>query len=337
MEKAAGDKHSDVMQVVYACDDNFAMLAGVSITSLLEHCRADTDLTVYVLCCEVSEENKERLRAVASEYQRRVILTDVGDAIRRLSEQHLDTQHWSLATYVRLLTPELLPNVRRILYLDCDTLIEDDVTELWNTPLGVASCAAVMEPMGPLQKRNVNMAKSEPYYNAGVMLIDLDKWRAENTLARFGECIQRHNGRVPYVDQGCINEVCQGNIATLPARYDVYTLWYGFTYEEAAVFRQGHVSYTKEEIQQAKEQPAIVHFTNFFLSRRPWIEGSEHPYTKEWERIQAGTPWADMPKRPYHPDIARRLLNVFYRHTPRKLGLFAAALVNSYIRPLMKR
>lgn len=336
MERAAGHK-DDGIKAVYACDDNYAMLAGVSIASLLEQCGADTDLTVYVLCCKVSEENIERLRAVSDSYPQEVILIDASEAIQELSKQYIDAQRWSLAAFARLLTPELLPSIEKILYLDCDTLVTDDVTELWETPLGQASCAAVLEPISPFHKKNVGLPKTGPYYNSGVMLIDLNKWRKENVIFRFAECIKRHNGLVPFVDQGCINEVCRGDIVTLPVRYNVHTLLYDFTYEEASAYRRESGVYDKEEIEAAKKHPVVVHFTSSFLSRRPWIEGSEHPYTKEWERIQAGTPWADMSKRPYHPDIARRLLNVFYRHTPRKLGLFAAALVNSYIRPLMKR
>lgn len=335
MGHAAEHKDRGVIRVVYACDDNYAMLAGVSIASLLEYC--GEDVTVYVLCCDVSEENMGRLRTVAGVYQKQLVLIDAGDAIRELSKQYIDAQRWSLAAYARLLTPELLLDAGKILYLDCDTLVTDDVTELWDIPLGKANCAAVSEPVSALHKRNVGLAKDEPYYNSGVMLIDLDKWRAENIVPRFAECIRRHNGLVPYVDQGCVNEVCRGDIVTLPARYNVHTLLYDFTYEEASAYRREPGVYAREEIEAAKKYPVVVHFTSSFLSRRPWIEGSEHPYTKEWERVQANTPWAGMPKRAYRPDIARRFLDVFYRHTPRKLGLFTAALVNSYIRPLMKR
>ena len=337
MGRAAGNRGSTGIRVVYACDDNYAMLAGVSIASLLEHCGGDTELTVCVLCCEVSEENMARLRAVADGYRQRIVLVDADEAIRKLCEQYIDVQRWSLAAYARLLTPELLPDLERVLYLDCDTLVVDDVAQLWNTSLGTASCAAVSEQTSGLHKKNVRLAKAEPYYNSGVMLIDLDRWRAEDIIPRFAGCIRRHKGLVPYVDQGCVNEVCRGDILTLPVRYNVHTLLYDFTYEEAAVYRRESGPYSKEEVRQAKEPPVVVHFTRSFLSRRPGIEGSEHPYTKEWERVQAKTPWAGMPKRAYHPDMARRLLNTFYRHTPRKLGLFAAALVNSYIRPLMKR
>lgn len=337
MGQVAGNRGSAGIWAVYACDDNYAMQAGVSIASLLEHCGSDTELTVCVLCCEVSGENTARLQSVGAGYPQRIVLIDAGDVIRELSSQYIDAQQWSLAAYARLLTPELLPDAGKILYLDCDTLVVDDVTQLWETPLGTAGCAAVPEPFSALHKKNVRLAKDEPYYNSGVMLIDLDKWRAQDIIPRFAECIRRHKGRVPYVDQGCVNEVCRGDIVTLPARYNVHTLLYDFTYEEAAAYRRENGPYSREEVRQAKEHPVVVHFTSSFLSRRPWIEGSEHPYTKEWERVWERTPWAGIPKRAYHPDMARRLLNTFYRHTPRKLGLFAAALVNSYIRPMMKR
>lgn len=337
MGQVAGNRGGTDIQVVYACDDNYAMLAGVSMASLLEHCGAYTDLTVHVLCCEVSEENMVRLQAVADSYRRQVMLIDAGNAIRELSKQYIDTQRWSLAAYARLLTPALLPDVGKILYLDCDTLVTDNVTELWSTPLEAASCAAVSEPVSALHKRNVGLSADEPYYNSGVMLIDLDKWRAKDIIPRFAECIRRHNGLVPYVDQGCVNEVCRGDIITLPLKCNVHTLLYDFTYKEAEAYRRESSVYTKEETEDAKRNPVVVHFTSSFLSRRPWVEDSQHPYAKEWERVQAKTPWAGIPKILYHPDTARWLLNAFYQHVPRRMGLFAAALINSYIRPLIKR
>lgn len=107
-----------------------------------------------------------------------------------------------------------------------------------------------------------------------VMLIDLDKWRAEDIIPRFASCIQEHSGRVPYVDQGCINEVYRGDIVTLPLRYNVYTLLYDFTYEEAEAFQREPCTYTRKESEDAKRHPTVVHFTSSFHSRRPWIEES---------------------------------------------------------------
>lgn len=338
MESMATDKMGKGIQVVYACDNNFAMLAGISIASLLENSREDMPLSVYVLCCDVSEENGARIRAVAEKFDRKLELIDATIPIQNLTSQYnIDVRQWSLAAYARLLATDLLPDVDRILYFDCDTLIMDDVEQLWNTELKEASCAAAVEQISFLQKKIVGLTKEESYFNSGVMLIELNKWREKGYASKFAESLRRHNGRLPYADQGCINEVCHGDIATLPAKYNVHTLLYNFSYEDAAIYRGDAGAYSKEEIEEAKKNPSIIHFTSSFLSRRPWVEGGEHPYAGEWERVRAGTPWADAPKRPFHSDVARRLLGTFYRHTPRKVGVRVAALINSYIRPLMNR
>lgn len=331
------DESLQNIHVVYACDDNYAMIAGVSMASLLEHWRGDAMVVFHILCCDVSEINKSRFRRIAEGYRCKIEFIDAGYALRQLSMGSIDVQRWSLAAYARLLTPDLLPDLDKILYLDCDTLVTDNVETLWQTEMGTSVCAAVSEPFSVLRKKDVRLARDDLYFNSGVMLIDLAKWRTQDLIHQFVKCIERHKGRVPYVDQGCINEVCRGNIKLLPLKNNVYTLFYDFTYEEAAAYRRERGVYTKEEVEQARKNPVVVHFTSSFLSTRPWFEGSLHPYAKEWERVLSETPWAGAEKWPYHPDAARRMLCSFYRHSPRGVGLLAAALVNSYIRPMLQR
>lgn len=113
---------------------------------------------------------------------------------------------WTYMTLMRLALPELLPEERRALWLDVDTIVTENIGDLFDTDLGGCPVGAVREPEWSRPGR--------VYYNAGVLLMDLDALRG-------GLCerlIHRVNS-VPmdFKDQDAINEVCKGMIYDLPA------------------------------------------------------------------------------------------------------------------------
>lgn len=327
---------NDPMQVVYACDDAYAMLAGVSMESLYEANGQESVLNVYILSNALSDENKDRLREIASNHGREVCFVELDGVIPKAGEQ-LVAHKWSPTVYARLYAPQLLPDAKRILYLDCDTLVLEPLRDLWNMDLEGRSCAAVSEPFSALHKRNIGMKAEEAYYNSGVMIIDLEKWREEGALQHFFDVIARQNGHVSYPDQGVINEVYHGRIYTLPAKYNFFTLYCDFSYEETNRFRADRNVYSPEEVEAARKEPAIVHLSASFLTNRPWVEGSTHPFAARWEDMCEKTPWAGAPKWKDDPGTARRVIRWIFRHTPRPIGIWIAMLANSYVRPMLER
>lgn len=324
------------MDIVYACDDKYAMLAGVSIESLYASNKDIDELNVYILVNQLSKENKSRLCCISNTYHREIIFVEFIEH-ELCGTLNIDAQFWSVAAFARLFTPLLLPKLHKILYLDCDIMVLHSLKELLQLDLNSSPCAAVSEPFSVLHRRNIGMSSDDVYYNSGIMLIDLDIWRKEDILKDFLACIERHNGRVPYVDQGVINEVFRGRIATLPAKYNVSTIYFDFSYEEAERYRAAKNEYPKSEVEAAKKSPAIVHFNSSFLTPRPWVENSTHPYAAQWESCCARTPWHDVKKWPDQPGTSKLALRWIFRHTPRPVGVWVARLVNSIIRPLLKR
>lgn len=93
------------------------------------------------------------------------------------------------------------------------------------------------------------------------------------------------------MDQGVLNHVLNGKILQISPRYNLYAALYDFSYENLIRYRKPNFFYTKEEIQTAKEHAAVVHFTSSFLSLRPWVAGSRHPYAEQWLQIKKQSPW----------------------------------------------
>jgi len=326
------------LDIVYASDNSYAMLVGVSMESLFCSNASTSEINVYVLSCGISKDNVMRLSDIANRHKRNVTIIDITESdILNNKELHINPQRWSIAAFARLITPQLLPSLSKILYLDCDTIILKSLEELWNIDLGKFMCAAVAEPFSTIHKQNVGLNKMEEYYNSGVMLINLDLWRQKNSIEEFKKAIIRHAGNVPYVDQGVLNEVFRNNIMLLAAKYNVYTEYFDFSYEEVSKYRAGHNIYSKEEINEAKRNPVIVHFVSSFLTPRPWVENSTHYYAREWERYSMATPWKNEKKWPDTPGISKKTLRSLFRYSPRPFALFIAMIVNSYVRPFLDK
>ncbi len=323
------------MNVVYACDDKYAMLAGVSIESLLRTNHDVDEIRVFVLTNGVSEENAQKLISIAEQNHRKINLVTVSAETFKSKKLCIDAQRWSLAAFARLFTPQLLPDLDRILYLDCDTIVLGSLMDVWNVDLGSCTCAAVAEPFSAYHKKNVGMDKGEVYYNSGVMLIDLDKWRNQDAISLFVASIDRHRGRVPYVDQGVLNEVFRSKFYCLPAKYNVFTEYYDFSYGEVERYRADKVVYSEIEIEEAAKFPVIMHYVSSFMTPRPWVQGSTHPYAQQWDEYCAYTPWKRAKKWSDTPGKSKLMLRWMFRCTPRRFAIWVAMIMNSYVRPML--
>lgn len=325
------------MNIVYASDERYAMVLGTAMESLYQHHREVSNVDVYILANQITEKSRSMLEKTGKNYGRNIQFVDVDESQFQSAGTQLDGQRWGLAAFARLITPTLLPELDRILYLDCDTLVQRSLAPLWETELSEYSCAAVAEPFSPGHKRNVRLKKKDVYFNSGVMLIDLKKWREMNVRVQFIECISRHRGHVPYVDQGVLNEVLNKEIKLLPAKYNVFTEYYDFSYEEVKRYRRDVNVYSEDEIENAKKEPCIIHFTSSFLTPRPWVVGSTHPYAGEWLACRDATPWKGEKLWPNSDGFSKKMLKRIFETAPRGMALRLAEVVNSIVRPMVDK
>ena len=196
------------MNVVYASNDNYARHLAVSLYSLLDHNRDLNDIHVYVLSMGLSGVTKERLKTVTDEFGRKLTVMELGDLKARFSYK-VDTGGFDLSIMARLFVGEVLPEeTSRILYLDCDTVVLSSLKNLWETDLKSSLLGAVMEPtIYPSIKEEIGLLPSEPYYNSGVLLIDMNRWKRKTprrcfwifTAPRAVNCLQ--GTRIPLTER----------------------------------------------------------------------------------------------------------------------------------------
>ena len=136
-------------------------------------------------------------------------------------EQHYFTQNgpnynsqWTYMVLMRAALPLLLPDYDVVLSIDCDTLVREDISPIFDTDLSDAYFAACIE------SRNAPTRGIYPYYNCGVCLMNLDKLRTDGMADRVIDSI--NSTFYEWNEQDALNELCYDHIATLPSRYNVF-------------------------------------------------------------------------------------------------------------------
>jgi len=333
------------VHVVLAADERFAMPLAVTVRSFLIQLRAGATSSVSVLDGGISPESKRRVEASVEDLGHAVEWNWLPIPNDRLHSLEV-SGHVSVATYYRIFLASLLPaEIRRVIYLDCDTLVRDDLTKLYQETLGNHTCAAVQDISAPFMASRMcsevddrwvhylaatrpipnfedfGFVAKDPYFNAGVLLIDVERWRSRDIEAKLLQCIQQHRADRLWWDQYALNAVLHGDWIALDAGWNqtshTYTLpmWRDSFLDEATFDR-------------VKLNPSIVHFSS---ATKPWHARCRHPFAKEYEAVLDQTSWKGV--RPSWRDWMRETAINTHDQSRRFLGTTLSHLLGKSNKP----
>lgn len=282
------------MNVVYVSNDNYARHLAVSMTSLFDRNRDVREITVYILSVGITSESQQKLQSIADGYGRSLEIIELNDIESRF-DYDIDTRGFDISAMGRLFVGQLLPeSVERILYLDCDTVVVQPLKKLWKLDLDGHVLAAVMEPtIYEAVKSEIGLGEQDPYFNSGVLLIDLKRWREDRVQEKLLDFYGEKNGSLFACDQDTINGALKGEILSMAPRYNFFTNYRYFSYKELTAHADTYKAVSKEMFEEAKRHPAIIHYMG---DERPWIAGNRNHYRRAYEKYLALTPWAGTPR-----------------------------------------
>lgn len=216
------------MVIVTASNDIYARHLGVMLTSLMENNQNRSKLDIYILDSDISDFNKTRLERIVNKYNRNVSFMKVDEKTVKsleINQPYLD--RFSIAATYRILIPDLLkPDLSKALYLDCDLIIEGDIHELWDTDISNYYLAGVNE-MQFMNKRlakevtgNLPLGGNSAYFNSGVLLLNLDKWREYEVSKQLVNFMQDYPEKLVYVEQDALNVVLDGKWLNLNPKWN---------------------------------------------------------------------------------------------------------------------
>lgn len=319
------------MNVMYASDDNYAWLMGISMISLFENNRGSQEINVFLFGDNLSEENQSVMTSIANQYGRNCYHVDVA---KINIPQILMSERYPKSTFSRLFAYDLLPDdVEKLIYLDCDTIVMGSLDEMFDMDVEGKAFLATKDCMGKAYKRKIGLKDSDTYINAGVMLMNIKRLREMPIAERIVAFVDKYADAMTYADQEIVNGIFQGDFGILPVEYDMQTQFVQYPYEEICRIRHPHRFYTKDEVEFGKAHPRIYHYTTCMLDVRPWFANSELVNTWAFDKYKEMSPWKDRKKQVKTFDgMANTVLRQVDK-MPNGIRLLALGLIHSTLRP----
>lgn len=282
------------IHIAACCDENYVPYVAVMMLSALAS-TPDTPITFHLINCSISPESIRKLRDLVGGHDGQLNILEPDNELY----QGLPTLRYGEAVYQRINLPEYIPSdIRRILYIDADTLVLGDLNELWQVDLA-GNLVAAVENLSPRACKDIGFQRSE-YFNSGVLLMDLAAWRREGIHQLVTNYARENAHRLQYVDQCSLNAVLRGRWLRLMPEWNQQS----DIYKVVKKYHEGS-SYTQQSMEAAILAPKIVHFTG---KKKPWKVYCFHPFKAQHKAFLDSTPWAGL--RP--PDAGLKVYIKFF-------------------------
>lgn len=193
--------------------------------------------------------------------------------------------YFTSAMWYRILLPELLGDVDRVLYLDVDTLALDDVAPLWEVDLDgmlVGAVTNVFETWRGREHTDRLGLDQAGYFNSGVLLLNLAEMRRSGTTAELRRVASEREEDLLWPDQDTLNLVLGPRRVALHPRWNVMN--------SVLLFDHAADVLGERETREARSAPAIRHFEGPGVNK-PWARGSTVPHREDYRTHRRATPW----------------------------------------------
>lgn len=314
-----------------AADDAFAMPLAVAVTSALGNLSGEQPIELYVLDAGIHPRNRRSFIRVVNRSGRDVRLHWVPTDMAAIAD--LKPTPWTnLTTYLRLLLPEVVAaDASRVIYIDSDTVVEGDLAELWELDMGDDLLLAVADYYSPRMDQSESLAGQyeafgisgeAPYLNAGVLVINLERWRAEDTAARAIRSARDH--QFLYADQDAINVTVAGRWRAIDPRWNVMLSVLERYGEKLGLSESESVALRDTLLREAK----ILHFTGV---TKPWHDRVSGAPSRRFRHYLRASGWFLPPPKyilwRWERDIDPRVKRAVVRGFPRSAVRLAKLLL----------
>ncbi|ACK66221.1 glycosyl transferase family 8 [Rippkaea orientalis PCC 8801] len=256
------------MDVLFCFDKNYEQHFGVAITSLILN-NTNKIKTIHLVTKDNSKDFLKKIDKLKSKTQAKFFIYSPDD--KDLSNVKVSA-HISTAAYYRLLAPELLPqDLKKILYLDSDLVVNSSLENLYNMDISDDILAAYAGgKMGPGTKKRLQLT-GDFYFNSGVMLINLEAWRTENIGNKCFKFLQENPDMIRLWDQDALNKIVDGKFLNIDG------IW-----NSLVDLTTGETRVTNQSI--------IIHFTG---TLKPWQSWCIRPEKRIYWYYLRQSPWSN--------------------------------------------
>ena len=273
------------MHIVFCLDNYYIPYCATTIASIIDNNQAEK-ITFHLFVDGITDVNRIMMQEWLGKQEGKDIL------FYELSEDAfkdfpVGDAYINLTTYFRLVIQDKLPDIDKVIYLDCDTIVNGSLKELWNTEMGDYAVAGVRDRVNDSIRlyNRLRYPIHDGYINAGVLLINLKKWRELHVFDRAKEIAKTMPKALKNHDQDIINILFHDSKQILPFRYNLLE-YYLYVEEWLYLDRKYY-----PEIIDACQNPAIIHFC---MPQKPWHYECINPFKDLYYKYRKMTPWSEV-------------------------------------------
>ena len=269
-------------------DDNYSMPVAVALHSALNRLGPGWKPHLYVLSGGISDRNRERIEKVLKHASPSVDLKWCTPDTALIDKVPISTWH-TRATLLRLYAPSVVPaDAERVILMDSDVVVTGNLGELWGQSFDGHPLLAVENFFGstlanglPHHVHKLKLPAEAGYFNAGVFVADLPRWRSERVTERVFDFLA-HN-QVGFLEQDALNAVLAGDWALLHPRWNV---------QLAFLHTFGLDRYPEDVRRRLKTEifaePSLIHYVG---PRKPWHWLYKGEKNEEFFRALGNSAW----------------------------------------------
>ena len=212
--------------IFFAVDDYYIPFLSVGLQSLIEHSSEEYEYLIKILNINVSEKNKKKIKKYEGD-NINIEFVDLNYYIDKVKDKLYTRDYYTKTTYFRLFLPELYPQYDKVLYLDSDIVILEDIANLYNIDIGENLVGAIPDDiiqngkeLQEYAEKVVGVATYKNYFNAGILLMNLEELRKFKFQEKFLYLLGTTKFSVAQ-DQDYLNRICKGRVKYIDNSWDV--------------------------------------------------------------------------------------------------------------------
>ena len=255
------------LNIAYAPDDRYMNMTIVSMFSALQN-NTESEIEFLILYSQLSDISMEKLKSFESKYNCtiRYVKMDESEFANLPMSKWVTVQAW-----FRIKIPDLCTDLDRVLYLDCDTMVDGSIKELFTLDMKDNYVAAVKDVWDVKKHLKRLDMKSDSYFNSGMLLMNCELFRKDSIFDKIREYSLENKKIIKFCDQDTLNKVIDTKKIDLPQKYNFMDTWWRNHYNEYE--GQDLLNY---EI--AKKSPVIIHLTG----PKPDMKGCKNSMAEKW-------------------------------------------------------
>ena len=271
-------------QVILSADDRFSAQLGTTIFSLLINTKNPENIHITILDGGLKTKNKEKLYELVAFFKTTLEFSDnPKDLYKNFSTSKKEL---STATFYRISIPDIISEkVKKAVYIDCDLIFESDIAELFEYNLTDKQAVGAIEDISRTPAYELLGIPKTKYFNAGVLLINLEHWRKNNISSDVQSFLLEKDGLLTSNDQCALNAILWNKWRRLPLQWNAQSGIY-----KRRLYTSPNFGYSKKEFLQAIYNPKIIHYVG---TRKPWTANCPHPLKSRYYYYNQQTSWSE--------------------------------------------